>query len=445
MSSAATTSARWSPHSPELSQSHKGVRAVVSNGGPMGRSQQPLEHRLLLTATFCLLAGGAGMGYSASSARTLLQGEGGGTPYLIKYLAYGAVGLIGMHVVSRLDLNLVRRYTPVLLGAAFVMLVLVKVPGLGVRVNGARRWLGAGPLQFQPSEIMKLALVLHTSAVIAARPKIARNLRTITGPVILVGAGAVGLIALRPDLGTDLVICATLAMMLVAAGLPIRQLGLVAAVGITLVALFALFEPYRRARLTAFMNPWDHASGAGFQAVQGQIAIGSGGLFGHGLGASIQKIFYVPEAHTDFILAVIGEELGLAGILGLLSLYGIIGYAGLQTARKAKGAYAKLLAGGVTSLILCQALLNVYAVLGLAPLTGVPLPFISSGSTSLIVLLAAMGLLLNVASGGHTHTLNAVPRRSKAERERAAEDRHRGGRDSGARRAGHRHRRRAAG
>ena len=199
----------------------------------------------------------------------------------------------------------------------------------------------------------------------------------------------------------------------------------------------------RRARLTAFLNPWDHASGAGFQSVQGEIAIGSGGLFGHGLGASIQKIFYVPEAHTDFILAVIGEELGLAGILGLLCLYGIIAYAGLQTAKKAKGIYAKLLAGGVTSLILCQALLNVYAVLGLAPLTGVPLPFISSGSTSLIVMLGAMGLLLNVASGGNAHALNAVSR-SKAERDRAAQNRDRRGRDGGARRAGDRHRRRAA-
>jgi cell division protein FtsW len=406
----------------------------------MGRPQQPLEHRLLLTATFCLLAGGAVMVYSASSARTLLQGQGDGTAYLVKYIGYGAVGLIGMNIVSRLKLELIRRYTSILLLVAFAMLVAVKVPGIGVRVNGARRWLGAGPLQFQPSEIMKLALVLHTASVIAARPKIAKNLKTLTGPVIGVTAGALMLIALQPDLGTDLVISGTIALMLIAAGVPIRQMGLVAAVGGTLVALFAVFEPYRRARLTAFLNPWDHASGAGFQAVQGQIAIGSGGLFGHGLGASIQKIFYVPEAHTDFILAVIGEELGLAGILALLFLYGMIGYAGLQTARKAKGAYAKLLAGGLTSLILCQALLNVYAVLGLAPLTGVPLPFISSGSSSLIVLLAAMGLLLNVAGGGHAHNLRAVPR-SRAEREA---DRHRRGRDGGARRAGDRHRRRAA-
>jgi cell division protein FtsW len=403
--------------------------------------QQPLEHRLLLTATFCLLAGGAVMVYSASSARTLLEGHGDGTGYLIKYVSYGAVGLLGMYLVSRVNLDLVRRYTGMLLIAAFVMLVLVKLPGFGVRVNGARRWLGVGPLQFQPSEVMKIALVLHTAGVIAARPKIARTLRLVAGPVIGVGLAAIGLIALQPDLGTVLVISATLAAMLIAAGLPLRQLGLAAGVGGVLVMLFAIFEPYRRARLTSFLDPWDHAAGAGFQAVQGQIAIGSGGLFGHGLGASIQKIFYVPEAHTDFILAVIGEELGLAGILALLFLYGMIGYAGLRTARNAKGLYAKLLAGGLTSLILCQALLNVYAVLGLAPLTGVPLPFISSGSTSLIVLLAAMGLLLNVASGGSAH-LRAVRRRDRTAR--SAADRDRGRRDGRARRSGDRGRRRAA-
>jgi cell division protein FtsW len=372
-----------------------------------------------------------------------LQGEGDGTGYLVKYVAYGAVGLVGMYIVSRLNLEHIRRYTSALLIAAFVMLLLVKVPGVGVRVNGAHRWLGFGPLQFQPSEIMKVALVLHIASVIGARPKIARSIRTLTGPVIGVAGGAIGLIALQPDLGTDLVICATVGAMLVAAGLPMRQLGLAAGVGSALVMLFAIFEPYRRARLTSFLDPWDHASGAGFQAVQGQIAIGSGGMFGHGLGASIQKIFYVPEAHTDFILAVIGEELGLAGILGLLSLYGIIGYAGLRTARNAKGAYAKLLAGGLTSLILCQALLNVYAVLGLAPLTGVPLPFISSGSTSLIVLLGAMGLLLNVAGGGSAH-LRAVPVRKPPRERTTAQSRDRSRRDGGTRGPGDRGRRRAA-
>src|SRR3954454_25084798 len=413
--------------------------------------QQPLEHRLLLTAILCLLAGGAVMVYSASSARTLLEGQGDGTTYLVKYVVYGSFGLLAMHLISRHGLEAARRYTPLLLGAAFVMLLLVHVPGIGIRVNGARRWLGAGPLTFQPSEVMKLALILHSAAVLSARPAMAKSLRGVGGPILGVGGAAILLVAAQPDLGTALVISFTLGAILVAAGLPLRQLGLIAGVGAFLVLCFALVEPYRVARLTSFINPWAHASGAGFQAVQGQIAVGSGGFMGLGLGESVQKIFYLPEAHTDFILAVIGEELGVAGICGLLGLYGIIGYAGLRTAKNAKGDYAKLLAAGLTSLILCQALLNVYAVLGIAPLTGVPLPFISSGSTSLIVLLCSMGLLLNIASGGSVQ-LRAVPastRRRPArdgdDRAAAAEDRDRRRRNGGPRRSGDRHRRRAAG
>src|SRR5215213_183870 len=405
-----------------------------------GSRQQPLEHRLLLTATFCLLAGGAVMVYSASSARTLLEGQGDGTAYLVKYVVYGAVGLVAMHVLSRHGLGAARKY-------AFVLLLAVLMPGVGLKINGARRWLGAGALTFQPSEVMKLALVLHTAVVLGAKPKLARSLKGVAGPILAVGGAAVLLIMGQPDLGTALVICATLAAMLVAAGLPLRQLGLVAAGGAFLILVFALIDPERTSRLTTFMNPWADASGAGFQAVQGQIAMGSGGLFGVGPGQSVQKIFYLPEAHTDFILAVIGEELGLAGVSALLCLYGMIGYAGLRTARNAKGAYAKLLAGGLTSLILCQALLNVYAVLGLAPLTGVPLPFISSGSTSLIVLLCAMGLLLNIAAGGSAHlrAVPARPRRDDDQRRKAAEDRDRRRRDGGPRRAGDRGRGRAAG
>jgi cell division protein FtsW len=403
-------------------------------------AQQPLEHRLLLTATFCLLAGGAVMVYSASSARTLLEGQGDGTTYLVKYLGYGAVGLAVMHVLSRHGLATVRRLTPAFLALAFVLLVAVLIPGLGVHINGARRWLGAGPIQFQPSEVMKLALVLHAAATIAARPKITRELRLVAGPVLGPAICALLLIMLQPDLGTALVVAGTLGSILLVAGVPVRQMLLVVGVGAFLVLLLALLEPYRRARLTSFLNPWADAGGAGFQSVQGQIAIGSGGFFGVGPGQSVQKIFYLPEAHTDFILAVIGEELGVAGIGCLLFLYGMIAYAGLRTAKAAKGVYAKLLAAGLTSLILCQALLNVYAVLGLAPLTGVPLPFISSGSSSLIIMLAAMGMLLNIAGGGSAH-LREVTRT----REGRGEGRDRGGRDGRPRRAGDRHRRRAAG
>jgi cell division protein FtsW len=205
------------------------------------------------------------------------------------------------------------------------------------------------------------------------------------------------------------------------------------------VVLYALARPYARARLTSFVNPWAHASGSGFQAVQGQIAIGSGGLFGVGPGQSVQKIFYLPEAPTDFILAVIAEELGVVGVCALLFLYGLIAHAGLRAARAARSLHSALIAVGVTSLIVAQALLNVFAVLGLAPLTGVPLPFVSYGSSSLIVMLAAMGLLMNVAAGGTAH-VRAVPERGARERsrrERADEDRRdRRGWDGGTRRAG---------
>ena len=206
--------------------------------------------------------------------------------------------------------------------------------------------------------------------------------------------------------------------------------------------LLALAQPYQRARLTSFLHPWARGDQGrpGFQAVQGQIALGSGGLVGVGLGRSVQKIFYLPEAQTDFILAVIGEELGVLGILGVVFLYGMIAYAGLRTARRAAGRYAKLLATGLTSLILCQGILNIFVVLGLAPLTGVPLPFISYAPTNLCVMLASVGLLLNIAQPGRTRL-----RSSTGPSVTATADRDRRGRDRRARRAGAGGRRRAAG
>jgi len=243
------------------------------------------------------------------------------------------------------------------------------------------------------------------------------------------------LVASQPDLGTALVISFTLGSLLLVSGIPLHLLAKIALVGAVLVALFAIVDPERMSRLTSFVNPWADPTDSGLQAVQGQIALGSGGLFGVGLGESVQKVFYLPEAHTDFILAVIGEELGVAGIAGLLLLFGMIGYAGLRTARSAKTRYQQLLAAGLTAMIMCQALLNVFAVLGVAPVTGVPLPFISSGGTSLIVLLAAMGLLLNIAARSTSH-LTALPQppgeRADARGSRR-ESADRGGRNGGAR------------
>src|SRR3954469_21011509 len=410
-------------------------------------SSQPLEYNILLTVTLCLLAFGAVMVYSASSARTLLQGQGDGAGFLVKYVAYGAVGLVLTHVVARQGLHRAVRLTGPLLAFSFACLVAVKLPGIGVTVNGARRWLGAGPLVFQPSELAKLALVLYAAKLLAQKPGRLRHPRHIT-PLLRVAGPAVLLVASQPDLGTALVLTFTTAALLVAAGMPARYLALGAGIAAVLVLLYALSAPYRRDRLMTFLDPWKHAGDEGFQAVQGQIALGSGGMFGRGLGQSVQKIFYLPEAHTDFILAIIGEELGVAGVLVLIFLYGLFAYAGLRVAKRAKGAYACLLAAGVTSLLLCPAALHLFAILGLAPLTGVPLPFISYGSTNLVVLLVGMGLLLNVARGGTVglHEVAEPRRRDAAASGADARDvPHRRGRDGGPRRAGPGGRRRAAG
>ncbi|MEA2209154.1 MAG: cell division protein FtsW [Solirubrobacteraceae bacterium] len=423
--------------------------------GRTGAAAQPLEQRILITATLCLLAFGAVMVYSASSATSLLQSGGTGSGYLVKYLVYGAIGLVAMRLLARNGIAQVQKITAPLLVTSFVLVLAVHIPHVGVSVNGARRWIGPGPFQFQPSELMKLALVLYAATLLAKRPQRVRDLRDLLNPLLVVVGGAVLLVATQPDLGTAMVIAFTTTALLVAAGIPARNLLIVLGCAFAAVVLYALVKPYARARLTSFLDPWAHASSSGFQAVQGQIAIGSGGLFGVGPGQSVQKIFYLPEAPTDFILAVVAEELGVLGVCALLFLYGLIAYAGLRTAKAARSLHSALIAVGVTALIVSQALLNVFAVLGLAPLTGVPLPFVSYGSSSLIVMLAAMGLLVNVAAGGTAH-VRAVPstsRRSPDARGRETAglgggsgqaDRDRGGRDGGARRAGARGGRRAA-
>jgi len=412
---------------------------------------------MLLTATLCLLAFGAVMVYSASSATTLLQGRGNGSGYLVRYVIYGSIGLLIMRLLARDGVRFLTRVTGPLLAASFVLVLAVHVPHIGVSVNGARRWIGTGPLQFQPSELMKLALVLYAAALLARRPQRVYDLRELVNPLLAVVAAATLLIVTQPDLGTALVIGFTVAAMLVAAGISLRTMAMIAGAAFAVVVLYALVRPYARARLTSFLDPWAHAAGSGFQAVQGQIAIGSGGLFGVGPGQSVQKIFYLPEAPTDFILAVIAEELGVVGVCALMFLYGLIAYAGLRTAKAARSFYSALIAVGVTSLIVSQALLNTCAVLGLAPLTGVPLPFVSYGSSSLIVMLAGMGLLMNVAAGGSVHVRLLPAQRPRAldargrepprwAREAAgSESRDRSGGDRGARRSGAGRGRRAAG
>jgi cell division protein FtsW len=364
------------------------------------------EYNMLLTATLCLLALGAVMVFSASSTTRILQ-DGGLSDsafYLKRTLMFGAVGLLIMHLTARHGLQAVRNLTPAIVGGCFFGLLAVLA--IGTSVNGASRWIGSGFLQIQPSEIAKVALVLYGADLLARKPKRARSIEGFMPFLVVVGLACV-LIMLEPDMGTTMVLTFAVGATLIAAGARPRDLGLIAlSIGV-LALLMTIVEPYRMARLTGFLNPGADAAGAGFQAAQAKIALGSGGLFGVGIGNGVQKAFYLPEAHTDMISAVIGEELGLVGIVGVVGLFAMFGYAGLKVAQKAKDTYGRLLVAGLTSLILVQATINLFAVMGLAPLTGVPLPFVSYGNSSLMTSLFAVGLILNVARGGTARAARA--------------------------------------
>lgn len=354
---------------------------------------------MLLTATLCLLAFGVVMVFSASSTTQLLGESGDSAFYLKRTLIFGVAGLLILRLLANRGVALVRNATPLILAASFVLCAAVLVPGIGMEVNGSRAWIGAGPVQVQPSELMKLALILYGVSLLAKRPKMTAGGIKPLLPFLGVAAAGCGLVVLG-DLGTALVIAIAIAALMVAAGVRIRDVALLAA-GVGAVALIAIMmEPYRMARITSFLDPSGDPGGAGFQLIQAKIALGSGGLFGVGLGESLQKAFYLPEAHTDMIAAVIGEELGIMGIVALVGLYGMFGYAGLRIAQNARDRYGKLLAAGLTSMVMVQALVNLLAVFGLAPLTGVPLPFVSYGNASMLVMLCAVGLLLNIANGG---------------------------------------------
>ncbi len=396
--------------------------ATVSAGAKRvtRRAQPPLEHRVLMTATLLLLAYGAVMVYSASSPLGVINGHGLGAGEFLVYLVAAGIGLVAMRIIERRGLDLLTpQMTKLLLYGSFGLLVAVLIPGIGKEVLGARRWIGTSTLEFQPSEIMKLALILYVARYLADNPRrLNRGIKPALAPVAVVVLPACGLIYLEPDLGTTMIVIFSIAALLVASGVPMKYLGTVALAGGLLVLLLILSSHYEAQRLTSFLHPWANIKTTDFQGVEGLVGVGSGGFLGTGLGQGLIKDFYLPEAQTDFILAVIGDELGVMGIVALLVLYGMIAYAGLRTARKAATRYAKLVATGITSLIICQALLNIFVVLGMAPLTGVPLPFISYAPTSMIVLLASVGILLNIARPS-AQELRAVDPESGSVRARA--------------------------
>jgi cell division protein FtsW len=377
-----------------------------------------LESHLLVLVTLALVAFGLVMVYSATSAPAALE-RTDPMSYLKKQGVYAFIGIALMMLASRFDYRRLRLLAPALvltaLGGCLAVLV------IGTRINGARRWIELGPATFQPSELAKLALAVWAAAYLSKRPA-PRSLKELWRPIgLLLGVFCL-LILAEPDLGTAISLVVVLLAVLLISGTPVPTLaaGTGIAVALGLVAIW--FEPYRRARVFSFIDPWKDPQGAGFQTVQALISLGSGGFLGAGLGHGVAKINYLPEAHTDMIFAVIGEELGLLGVTAVIAAYGAFAYAGLRVALECKDPFGKRLAAGIVGLVCGQAVINLAAVLGLAPLTGIPLPFISYGGSSLVVGLLGVGILLNIAG-----------RHGAAEAKRAVPDRRR--RDGGARRA----------
>jgi cell division protein FtsW len=371
-----------------------------------------LEYHLLVLVTLGLVAFGLVMVYSASSARALLSADAP-SYYLKRQAIYALMGLVALVVLSRVDFHRLRHATNPLLGATFILLVAVLV--IGTAVNGARRWIPIGFMNFQPSELAKLSLALWTAALLARRPA-PQTLGELAKPIGVVVGAACALILVEPDLGTAIAIAIMVCAVLVVSGTRLRLLASAGGIGITVVLLAIWLEPYRRERIFSFLDPWHDPQGAGFQSVQAMIALGSGGVFGVGLGESVQKIYYLPEASTDMIFAIVGEELGLIGAAGVIAAFAVFAYAGFNIALRCRDPFGKRLAAGITALICGQAAVNVSAVMGLAPLTGIPLPFVSYGGSSLVVGLAAVGILLNIASNHAVVRETEVPDRGRRNR-----------------------------
>jgi cell division protein FtsW len=392
--------------------------------------RRELDSRLLIMVTLALVAFGLVMVYSATSAAAAVNGHDP-SYYLKRQGIYAALGIALMIVAQRWDYRRLRHLAPALVLVSFV--ALVAVLAVGPPVNGARRWISLGPAVFQPSELAKLSLAIWAASYFAKRPA-PRSLGELWRPAGALTCVFGGLLVLEPDLGTTIALGIMLVGILVVCGTPARVLAPAIAIAAAAGLLAIWMKPYSRARFFAFLHPARDAAGTGYQILQAQIGMGSGGIFGKGLGQGVQKIFYLPEAHTDMMLANIGEELGLVGVTAVVVAYALFAYAGLDVAMRCRDPFGKRLAAGLTVLVCGQAAINILAVMGIAPLTGIPLPFLSYGGSSLVVLLAGVGILLNIAQRGGAATASVSDRSRGNGRTRAARTRGRTGAD-GARRA----------
>ncbi|MBW3595063.1 MAG: putative lipid II flippase FtsW [Actinobacteria bacterium] len=318
--------------------------------------------------------------------------------YFKKQVIWAILGIVAFITFSRLDYRRLRGWGYVGIAGVSLLLLAVLIPGLGTTAGGSSRWLALGPLSFQPSELAKLALVLFIADVFSRKdPKAIQDLSHTVLPVIPVVAVLAVLIMAQPDMGTTMLVGAIGFGMLFLSGAPLRYVAVLGGAGAAFAAFGALAEPYRRARVLSFLNPWADPLNTGYQTIQSLIAMGSGGFFGVGIGASRQKWLYVPNAHTDFIYAILGEELGLFGTSVVLGMFAFLTYLGIRIARQAPDRFGMYIAAGVTIWIAFQALVNMGAVTASLPITGVPMPLVSFGGSSLVVTLIGMGILTNIA------------------------------------------------
>jgi cell division protein FtsW len=312
-------------------------------------------------------------------------------------LCHIGVGLGVLALLSQLSLRGLRRLTVPLIVTAVLMLIALWMPGLGVIRGGARRWLRLGSLFVEPSELAKLAVVFLLAELLSRRRERMDNFAAGPLPAFIITAPLALLILAQPDFGNAVMVVMLLFAMLFVAGVRLKHLGLAGGGALAIIGLQAVAKPYRMRRLSAFLDPWQAARGAGFQLIQSFIALGAGGGWGVGLGAGRQKMFYLPQAHTDFVFAVVGEEFGLIGALGIMALFAAILVRGMRIAHKEPDPFASLLAVGLTALLTLQALINIAVVIGIIPTKGLPLPFLSYGGTAMVTALATLGALLALA------------------------------------------------
>ena len=350
----------------------------------------------LFIVTVLLLAIGAVMIYSASLA-SAYDKYGDSAYYFKRHIAFMVIGLLFSVFFMSFDYSKVRPYIKPFMILSFILLVAVFIPGIGRSAGGARRWISLGPISFQPSEIAKMAMVFYAADLLARKQSDIKSFVHGFLPLVIVLGLVVLLILAEPDLGTAVVVTFIIIMMSFVAGVDLKDLVKISLPGLVAIIGLIAAKPYRLKRMTAFFKPWEDPRGVSFQIIQSFIAMGSGGIFGVGLAHSKQKLFYLPEAHTDFIFAIIGEELGLLGALSIIFIYLLFILLGFKIASSARDLFGQFLGFGLVSMMAIQIIINIAAVTGMIPTKGLPLPFISYGGSSLVYNMVSVGLLLNIA------------------------------------------------